>query len=119
VRVFQHPRLISPTFNVTKENALTPAFAEAFSGRTKAREYCSVRKETFLREIFFRRGETYSECLGCARKIACTSQVSYVYLALADYRFPPVAVERERAATDGKFNIVARSRPDTSFGRSG
>jgi hypothetical protein len=44
--------------------------------------------------------------------------LSYAYLALGNYSFPPVPVEHERAA-DGKFDIVTGDGADTSFGRSG
>jgi hypothetical protein len=51
-------------------------------------------------------------------KAKTKSRLSYAYLALGDYRFPPVPVKHERAA-DGKFNIVTRDGADTSVGRSG
>lgn len=41
--------------------------------------------------------------------------VSYAHLELAVYRFPPVSVERVRAAD----NIVTSDRAVTSFARSG
>jgi hypothetical protein len=41
--------------------------------------------------------------------------VIYASMALANYCFPPVPVEHERAA-DGKFSIVTRDRAVTSPG---
>jgi len=46
------------------------------------------------------------------------SRLSYVHLAFADYRFPSVPVEYERAA-GGKFNVITREGADARFGRSG
>jgi len=57
----------------------------------------------------------FSKVLGKKRT---KSRWSHAYLALGDFRFPSIHVERERAA-DGKFNIVPREGARTHIVRSG